>query len=134
MVDAINASKDQTNANLAELVRIAGGTPAPAFAAGGFHSGGLRLVGERGPELEVTGPARIYSAAQTRAMLSGGENDEALLAELRALRASNDAMRFELRAIAVSTNKSAKLHSEWDGRGLTVKTDSDQPIQVEVTA
>jgi TP901 family phage tail tape measure protein len=134
MVDAINASKDQTNANLAELVRIAGGTPAPAFAAGGFHSGGLRLVGERGPELEVTGPARIYSAAQTRAILSGGENDEALLAELRALRASNDAMRFELRAIAVSTNKSAKLHSEWDGRGLTVKTDSDQPIQVEVTA
>jgi hypothetical protein len=32
-----------------------------AFADGGLHPGGLRLVGERGPELEVTGPSRIMS-------------------------------------------------------------------------
>jgi hypothetical protein len=42
----------------------------PAFARGGTHAGGLRLVGEEGPELEVTGAARIYSAGQTRDMLS----------------------------------------------------------------
>ncbi len=30
-----------------------------SFAGGGMHAGGLRLVGENGPELEVTGPARI---------------------------------------------------------------------------
>jgi len=36
--------------------------------------GGLRMVGENGPELEVTGPSRIYSAPQTRAMMSGGDN------------------------------------------------------------
>lgn len=47
----------------------------PAFADGGYHSGGLRLVGERGPELEVTGPARIYNPAETRALLSGGGGD-----------------------------------------------------------
>ena len=31
----------------------------PGFASGGYHSGGLRLVGERGPEIEFTGPSRI---------------------------------------------------------------------------
>ncbi|SFU81606.1 hypothetical protein SAMN04489707_102348 [Paenacidovorax caeni] len=52
----------------------------PAFARGGTHAGGLRLVGEEGPELEVTGAARIYSAGQTRDMLSqlagGGSSAE----------------------------------------------------------
>jgi hypothetical protein len=32
----------------------------PAFAAGGMHRGGLRIVGERGPELEYTGPSRLH--------------------------------------------------------------------------
>jgi hypothetical protein len=32
----------------------------PGFAAGGMHRGGLRIVGENGPELEATGPAMIY--------------------------------------------------------------------------
>ncbi|MCA3248592.1 MAG: hypothetical protein ING19_20850 [Azospirillum sp.] len=42
------------------------------FATGGDHLGGLRMVGERGPEIEATGPARIWSAEQTRAFLQGG--------------------------------------------------------------
>jgi hypothetical protein len=42
------------------------------FASGGDFGGGLRLVGEQGPELEVTGPSRIFNATQTRAMLNGG--------------------------------------------------------------
>lgn len=42
-----------------------------SFADGGSHPGGARIVGERGPELEVTGPSRIYSAEQTKKMLSG---------------------------------------------------------------
>jgi hypothetical protein len=33
--------------------------------------GGLRIVGENGPELEATGPARIFNAAQTQSILSG---------------------------------------------------------------
>jgi hypothetical protein len=52
----------------------------PAFARGGSHLGGVRLVGEEGPELEVTGASRIYSAGQTRDMLSqiagGGSSTE----------------------------------------------------------
>jgi uncharacterized protein YpuA (DUF1002 family) len=31
----------------------------------------LRLVGEEGPELEATGPSRIFSARQTQKMLGG---------------------------------------------------------------
>lgn len=61
----------------------------PKFAAGGDHLGGLRIVGENGPELEATGPARIFNANQTRDLLSGGGNAE-LVAELRALRAAFD--------------------------------------------
>src|SRR5690606_7457267 len=43
----------------------------PGFASGGQHSGGWRIVGERGPELEATGPARYFTAAQTQRMLAG---------------------------------------------------------------
>ncbi len=42
----------------------------PVFADGGYHMGGLRLVGERGPELEMTGPSRIWSATDTSRILS----------------------------------------------------------------
>lgn len=38
----------------------------PGFASGGAHMGGWRIVGENGPELENTGPSRIYSNPQTR--------------------------------------------------------------------
>ena len=44
----------------------------PGFATGGQHGGGWRIVGERGPELEATGPARYFTAAQTQQMLAGG--------------------------------------------------------------
>jgi len=43
----------------------------PGFAAGGMHMGGLRIVGERGPELEATGPARYWNAGDTARMMGG---------------------------------------------------------------
>jgi len=43
----------------------------PRFARGGMHTGGLRIVGENGPELESTGPSRIFNAQQTSAMFGG---------------------------------------------------------------
>lgn len=57
----------------------------PRFADGGFHSGGLRIVGERGPELEFTGPSRIASNNDLKSALSG--NKEVVI-ELRLLRAA----------------------------------------------
>lgn len=64
-------------------------SPIPKYAAGGYHSGGLRLVGEQGPELEYTGPSRIINANDTRSMLSGGDAEtkallQQILVELRA--------------------------------------------------
>lgn len=45
----------------------------PTFATGGMHMGGLRLVGENGPELEATGPSRIFNADQTKNIMGGGK-------------------------------------------------------------
>ncbi|SMH62528.1 tape measure protein [Azospirillum agricola] len=42
----------------------------PGFATGGHHVGGARIVGERGAELEVTGPARYWTHEQTKDILS----------------------------------------------------------------
>ena len=58
----------------------------PGYASGGAFGGGLRLVGENGPELEVTGPSRIFNANQTASMLRGGGDSGATAEEVRALR------------------------------------------------
>ena len=54
------------------------------FAAGGLFGGGVRLVGENGPEVEVTGPARYWSFADTQKMIGGiaGQRDDEVTKEL----------------------------------------------------
>lgn len=81
----------------------------PGFASGGVFSGGLRLVGERGPELEVTGPSRIYNASQTAAMLNGGGSNAGLVTEIRALGARLDMIQAETQAGALNGGKIVKL-------------------------
>ncbi|WP_083101392.1 hypothetical protein [Pseudophaeobacter leonis] len=41
----------------------------PGFASGGDHLGGWRVVGEKGWELENTGPSRVVSNSDSKAML-----------------------------------------------------------------
>lgn len=90
---------------LAKGDRIAG------FATGGYHSGGLRIVGETGPEIEATGPAMYWSATQTASMLGGqGTADE-----IRALRDEN---RAQARAMMQMQARMTKLFERWDGAGL----------------
>ena len=83
----------------------------PGFASGGMFGGGLRLVGENGPELEVTGPSRIFSASQTSDMLSRlaspAENNAALVAEIRALRSEVSELRRVAGRTADATEKTA---------------------------
>jgi hypothetical protein len=99
-----------------------GGT---GFASGGFYNGGMAMVGEHGPELINFGaPGQIYTAPATASMMGGGD----VTAEIRALREEVSMMRMETRATAVNTSKIAKLQDNWDVRGLTVKTDADQPL------
>jgi transcription initiation factor TFIIIB Brf1 subunit/transcription initiation factor TFIIB len=64
---------------------------AKGFADGGMHEGGLRMVGERGPELEVTGPSRIYSNNDTRKMMGTDE----MIDEIRSLREEVGELRRE---------------------------------------
>lgn len=40
-----------------------------SFATGGKHKGGARIVGEKGPELEVTDPSQIFDAQSTSQIL-----------------------------------------------------------------
>lgn len=87
----------------------------PRFEAGGMFAGGLRMVGERGPELEVTGPARYWSSAQTQAMLSGaGGGSEELLAEVRALRAEVSGLRAAAQRTAQNTDPLPALADQFD--------------------
>jgi tape measure domain-containing protein len=46
----------------------------PGFASGGDHRGGLRVVGERGPELEATGASRIHSTSDLKSMMKPQTN------------------------------------------------------------
>jgi hypothetical protein len=86
----------------------------PAFATGGDHMGGLRLVGENGPEIEATGPSRIYNASQTRAMMGGGAANDTV-AEIRQFREEAKAHAI---ALNTATQKLAKIADRWDLQGL----------------
>ncbi len=87
-------------------------TLTPKFAAGGAHTGGWRIVGENGPELEHTGSSQIFSNSQSKAMLGGGNSQEIIL-ELRALRAEVTKLRSEQR-----DNTGALIQSNYDANDL----------------
>ena len=94
------------------------GKTVAAFAKGGFHAGGLRLVGENGPELEVTGPSRIYSASQTAAMLSGGGDSARAIAGLQqAVERQSEALR-SIAKHTMQTAKRVEFLERWDYDGL----------------
>jgi tape measure domain-containing protein len=104
-----------------------------AFANGGMHSGGIRLVGERGPELEVTGPARYYSAAETSRMMSGSGSratmpgEDSMVDELRALRKEVAMLRDEARATAINTGRTQDIMKRVtrNGESMIVSTDGE---------
>lgn len=99
-----------------DLVRSLGGVP--QFANGGMFGGGMRIVGERGPELEATGPARYWNAAQTRMMMSSGGGNADLVMEMRATRLEIFRFREESAqydyAIAKNTMSMDRRLERWD--------------------
>lgn len=87
----------------------------PGFASGGLHAGGLRVVGERGWEVEATGPARIWNQQQLGQALSGGSSSTAdLLAEVRALRAQVAAVLAAGERTATNTEPLPQLAEQFD--------------------
>ncbi|AZY48859.1 phage tail length tape measure family protein [Bordetella avium] len=141
IANAINASRDATVNGLRQVVNAVAGKSIAAFAAGGEHTGGLRLVGERGPELEVTGPSRIFSASETRSILSGSPDQGQIVDMLRLLLQENQALRqevanlrIEARATASNTGKAVRRLDRIEADGLVVRPDSGEPLRVEVIA
>ncbi|MDN4036803.1 DUF4214 domain-containing protein [Massilia sp. YIM B02443] len=104
----------------------------PGFATGGDHSGGWRIVGENGPELEATGPSRIFNATQTNELMGRlmqpTSGSDALVAEVRALRAEVAALReansAENRAIAGGAQAAAEH--------LDAAINGDKPLAMKV--
>lgn len=128
IADAVKAGSDRTAAGLGAVIAAITGQTIPAFALGGDHMGGIALVGERGPELVNTGPARVFTAGQTRDILGGGGNNADVVAELRALRAEVTRLRAEAQATAVSNARLTRLAERTYNEGQRVYTDSDTPL------
>lgn len=115
--EGVYAEAKAQGLTLSEVDKILGANPGdaqawaqanglPAFAGGGFHAGGLRLVGERGWEVEATGPARIWNQEQLGQALTGGSNAE-LIAEVRALREQVAALQAPMESTAEATRQHA---------------------------
>jgi hypothetical protein len=131
IADAVRAGSDRTAAGLGAVIAALTGNTIPAFAAGGMHSGGVRLVGENGPEIEVTGPSRIFNASQTRGMLGGG-NTARLEALVERQSKQLEALHAELRAINIHGATTADATRHMDRQGVLVYTDPAEPLDNKV--
>jgi hypothetical protein len=123
---AIAVANASAAAAIAAASRAAA-TPAIDYAntaAMGGYIDEPTLVGEHGPEIFNPRTSQIYTAPATTNLFGGNE----LAGEMRALRDEVAMMRYETRSTAVNTAKIARLQDNWDVRGLTVRTDVDQPL------
>jgi hypothetical protein len=122
-----NASAAAEVRRIAEIEAMHSGASNP-YDLGGAAMGGYidqpTLVGEHGPEIFNPRTSQIFTAPATTNIFGGNE----MTAEIRALRDEVSMMRHETRSTAVNTAKIARLQDNWDVRGLTVKTDVDQPL------
>lgn len=86
-------------------------TPIPTFAAGGSFTGGWRVVGEDGAELEYTGPSSIVSNKDSKKLL----DNSGTIAELKALRQDVQILSSILKT---QTKKTADILDKFDRLGL----------------
>ncbi len=100
----------------------------PGFSGGGTFTGGLRVVGENGPELEATGASRIFNAQQTSSMLGG--NNREMLDELKNIKADNKALHKMMQAHLYALAK----HSQRGADALEESAYGQRTLQVTVVA
>lgn len=121
IADAVDAGAERTADGLRAVIAALTGQAIPAFASGGAYGGGLALVGEQGPELiNFNQPGQIYTANQTQGLLGG--NTARLEALVERQSKQLEAMSFELRAIATSSNKTAKTLERVTPDGNSLQT------------
>jgi hypothetical protein len=77
----------------------------PGYATGGYHTGGWRLVGEQGPELEYTGSSRIYSNSDSTKMIA-----DAIAEALSANNGGGSNMEVK---VYLGTREMKDYHVEW---------------------
>ena len=143
LTEAIKAGTDVNRDGLRAVIAALQGRPVPAFALGGDHVGGWRLVGERGPELEATGPARYFTADQTQRMLSGppamaGLDIAPLVRELQELRRIVEILSADRRAdggaIAANTGRMLRLLDRLSVEGIPVRNAEGERFTVYMEA
>jgi hypothetical protein len=79
--------------------------------------GAVEAMRKGGPELEVTGPSRIYSAGQTAAMLGGGDSTAAIASLQRTVEGQSAALR-SIAKHTMQTAKRVEFLERWDFDGL----------------
>lgn len=90
------------------------GIEVPGFASGGSFGGGVRVVGERGPEIEFTGPSRIMSNSDSRALF----DSSSIVNELQNLGRRLEVLEQYTRQTTSNTAQSVKYAKRWDVDGL----------------
>lgn len=82
--------------------------PIPGFINGGNFAGGVRMVGEVGPEVEATGPSRIHSTRDLiSALRSPSESNSVLAAAVERLTATVERQQQALDQIQRNTRRQA---------------------------
>lgn len=108
----------------------------PGFANGGDFAGGVRMVGEVGPEIEATGASRIHSTQSLmNALRSPSDNSAALLAEVKALREDGQALREEvakLRETNSAENSAIARYTLNTADHLDAAVNGDTPLATKV--
>lgn len=98
--------------------KVFDGLKIQGFADGGTFGGGLRIVGEQGPEMEFTGPAHIANGSSTAGFFRAQEE---LVREIKALRRDNELLNKRLEAharqININTGRTAHIQTDWDRNG-----------------
>lgn len=79
--------------------------------------GAVEAMRKGGPELEVTGPSRIYNASQTAAMLGGGDSTAAITSLQRTVEGQSAALR-SIAKHTMQTAKRVEFLERWDFDGL----------------
>lgn len=111
-------NRDRTLEAARQTVIDLGGVP--AFAKGGNHDGGMLIVGENGPELKVSGPARIHNANKTQEILRNGSaaSEEQLKKLVEEVRELQNVDRQLLGKILTKIEKLVNVNQDWDANGI----------------
>lgn len=95
----------------------------PEFASGGDFAGGVRIVGERGPEMEFTGASRIVSHEMLMSRLSSPSDGNAamlhrLIEEVKSLRTAVFPLLYQT---AKNTGRGASSLEHMDRVGVAIR-------------